>query len=138
MARYATNCMRYLDMRKIKYLEIDDYTLRISYSCDNIDNISVYVRFDKDGGNTVTLNAFQIANFGANSEKNLKGLIVCNALNQKLRWVKFYLDEESDLIAECDAIVDPETVGEECLSLILKIVHIVDESYPLIMKALWG
>ena len=138
MARYATNCMRYLDMRDIKYVELDDYTLRVTYSCENISDVSVYIRFDKGGSNTVTLQAFNIANFDGNSEKRFKGLVVCNALNQKLRWVKFYMDDDFDMVAECDAIVDAETVGEECFTLILKIVHLVDESYPAIMNALWG
>lgn len=64
MARYATNCMRYLDMREIRYSIIDDYTLRVSYSCENIDDVSVYVRFDKDGGNAVTFHAFLMISAG--------------------------------------------------------------------------
>lgn len=138
MARYSTNLMRYLDLRKIKYSVIDDYTLTVSYSCENIDSLSVVVFFDKDGANQVHLMASDIASFKGGAEKNLKGFITCNLLNSKVRWAKFYLDDDFDMVVDCDAIVDSDTVGEECTSLIMRIVNIVDEAYPTIMKALWA
>lgn len=138
MARYSTNLMRYLDFREIKYSVIDDYTLTVSYSCKNIDSLSVVVFFDKDGANQVHLMASDIASFKGGAEKNLKGLITCNLLNSKVRWAKFYLDDDFDVIVDCDAIVESDTVGEECTSLIMRIVNIVDEAYPTIMKALWA
>lgn len=138
MARYSTNLMRYLDLRGIKYSVVDDYTLTVSYSCENLNSLRVVVFFDKDGSNQVHLMASDIASFQGGTEKNLKGLITCNLLNSNVRWAKFYLDDDFDVVVDCDAIVDSDTVGEECASLIMRIVSIVDDAYPVIMKALWA
>ena len=60
----------------------------------------------------------------------------CNELNNKYRWVKFYLDDDSDVVAQIDAYVDDETCGGECLSLVRRMVNIVDGGYPTLMQAL--
>lgn len=59
-------------------------------------------------------------------------------LNQKFRWVKYCLSDKGGLSAEDDAVVDESSVGEECMQLVQRMVGIVDESYPVIMKTLWG
>ena len=67
-----------------------------------------------------------------------KGLITCNELNAKYRWVKFYLDKDKDVCVSLDAYIDEHTVGEECLNLVRRMINISDEAYPLFMKALWA
>ena len=62
----------------------------------------------------------------------------CNSLNQEYRWVRFYLDKDWDLICEADALLDPSSGGEECLSIVRRMVNIIDEAYPKFMKALWA
>ena len=138
MAYYKQNFMRYLDHRGIKYEDCDLYTVRVTWNCENINKIVVVVSFDEDGEGYVQLSAWAIANFTGNDEKLLKGLVVCNVLNEKFRWVKFFLDDDKDLNVKIDAVIDSETVGEECFSLMRRIINIVDEAYPLILKALWG
>lgn len=138
MARFCTNLMRYLDFRDIKYSVIDEYTLIVPYKCENLDLLRIVVSFDEDGSNQVHLMTSNIASFQGGNGRQLKGLLACNLLNSKVRWVKFYLDDDDNVIADCDAIVDSDTVGEECLSLIRRIVGIVDDAYPIIMKTLWA
>ncbi|MCD7748614.1 MAG: YbjN domain-containing protein [Oscillospiraceae bacterium] len=65
-------------------------------------------------------------------------MIACNALNMQYKWVKFYVDADGDVQAEDDAIVDSATVGTETMELVLRMAQIVDEAYPVIMKAVYG
>ena len=71
-------------------------------------------------------------------EKYEKGLMDCNALNQTYRWVKFYIDEDKDVIVQSDTFVDELTCGEECLILVKRMVSIIDEGYPTLMQKLWS
>ncbi|MCD7956036.1 MAG: YbjN domain-containing protein [Lachnospiraceae bacterium] len=65
-------------------------------------------------------------------------LIACNELNKKYKWVKFYVDEDGDITAEDDAIIDVATCGDECFELMIRMTQIVNESYPVVMKAIYG
>lgn len=128
---------KHMDDKGIKYRTVDERCVRISYNGDNISSVVVHVIFDKDGGHTVTFRDWEICSFKDDS-KYAKGLIVCNAMNAQYRWVKFYLDDDRDVVAQCDAVVDEDTVGKECMELVLRLVNIVDEAYPNFMKALWN
>ena len=70
--------------------------------------------------------------------KMAQALIVCNSLNVKYRWVKFCIDDDKDIRCEADAVVDLASCGEECMSIVNRIVSITDEAYPEIMRALWS
>ena len=48
------------------------------------------------------------------------------------------MDEEGGVVAACDAVVAPGTAGPVGMELILRGVDAVDESYPILMKALWS
>ena len=64
---------------------------------------------------------------------------VCNECNSKYRWVKFVWDEEAGKVTcQADAVVEPETVAEECYATVMRLAGIVDEAYPLFMKAVWA
>ncbi len=65
-------------------------------------------------------------------------LVVCNALNVQYRWLKFCVDDDNDIMVEDDAIVNPETAGEECFELLLRTVQILSEVKPSIMRAIYA
>ena len=136
MTNYKEACMAYLDAQGIKYQDRNDHVISVGYSCENIHSLDVYLFFDKDGDGLVQLSTWGFAKF---SEKNYaKGLISCNEMNSQYRWVKFYLDSDRDVFATIDARIDMQTVGEECYELIRRMVNIVDNAYPVFMKAVWG
>ena len=62
----------------------------------------------------------------------------CYTCNAKYRWVKFYIDDDNDICVRSDAILDEGTCGEECREIILRMIGIIDESYPVFMKARWA
>ena len=136
MASYKELFMSYMDCNGIKYTDVKENVVRVVYTGDNLKTIPIYVFFDADGDPLVSFKCWEIANF--KDEKMAGGVIACNLLNKKYRWVKFYLDDDSDVVAQIDAYVDEETCGSECLSLVKRMVNIIDEGYPTFMRAIWA
>jgi hypothetical protein len=136
MADFKAAFLHYMDQKEIKYTDVKENTVRVAYSGDNLKSIPIFVFFDKDGNNLIQFACWEIATF--NEDKYAAGLLTCNALNSKFRWVKFYLDSDQCVRAVLDAYVDLETVGEECTHIIQTMVGIIDEAYPDLMKALWS
>ncbi|MCD8192406.1 MAG: YbjN domain-containing protein [Oscillospiraceae bacterium] len=97
--------------------------------------IDVIVAFEED----CKYAAFRCFNF-AKAPKDRFGhaMIACNELNKKYKWVKFYLDDDGDVTAENDAILDAATCGEVCFELMIRMTQIVNEAYPVIMKAIYA
>ena len=127
---------RHLDEKNIKYSTPRDNAVRIGYDCENISSCAINVFFDKDGGHTIAFKCWDVGSFKDESRYS-KGLVLCNALNAKYRWAKFYLDDDSDIVVESDAIVNESTVGPVCMEIVLRLIRIIDESYPEFMKVRW-
>lgn len=98
-------------------------------------HIRINVLFDEDG-ESVQLVTSTIVSIP--TEKTAPALICCNNCNLRFRWVKFYIDDDNDLIAESDGIIAGDTVGEECLELLFRMVSICDDCYGDFMKAVWA
>lgn len=136
MTNYKKLFTTYLDSQGVKYSEAKDNVIRVPYTGDNLKTIPVFVFFDSDGEPLVCLKCWEIVRF--DGEKMAKGINVCNELNRKFRWVKFYIDSDGDVNAQIDAYIDEESCGSTCKSLVSRMVNIVDEGYPAFMKALWS
>lgn len=67
-----------------------------------------------------------------------QALMCCNELNKKVRWVKFYIDDDLDINIEDDAIVDEVTGGKEMFELVMRMAAIADDAYPQLNKAIWS
>jgi len=135
MQKYAKIFTQYMDANDIKYTVKRDNVVEVSYNAENKDSISFFVIFDEDNDPLVAFKCWSIENF---KNKEAAALVVCNVLNEEYRWVKFYLDKDKDMNASIDAMIDEETCGEECMSLVRRVVHIVDDAYPKIAKARWA
>lgn len=135
MANYKRLFMQHMDREGIKYTDQDDFVVKVVYTGDNLKSIPVFVFFDKDGDPLVQLKCWEIANF---KNKEAKAMIACNQVNKEWRWIKFYIDDDADIVAGCDAYIDEATCGSECLSLVRRMVNIVDDAYPTFGKALWS
>ena len=135
MANYKNLFMRYMDDQGIKYTDVKENVVKVVYTGDNLKTIPIFVFFDKDGDPLVTFKCWEIANF---KDKEAAGIIACNQLNNQYRWVTFYVDDDADVITQIDSYVSEETCGAVCMSLVKRMVNIIDESYPNIMHSLWG
>lgn len=135
--KYKEIVTAYLDSQGIKYLNSVDHPSRISllFNTDNIPQITVNVFFDEQDKPNVQFVGYDIVKF--NEENLIKGLKICNELNMEYRWLTFYINDTHSLVVNADALYNTENCGEISLSYILKMVNIVDQAYPKIMKNLW-
>ena len=134
MPNYVRLCVDYLRREGIKFEQLKDYVLKITYTGDNLNSIPIILSFDEDGDPMISCRCWNIANF---KNKEPAGILACNELNTKYRWVKYYIDKDSDVVAELDALIDEYSCGEFCLTLVRKMVNIIDDSYETFMKARW-
>ncbi len=98
---------------------------------------SYRVRFiSSDDDNDVSVRAYAIVS--VDSAKRSKVLEAINTVNDKYRYAKFVIDEDNDINVEYDFPVRSNNV-EKCASEILsRFVNIIDEAYPVIMRAVFG
>ena len=127
MANYKRMFMNYMDHEGIKYVDRDDFVVKVTYTGDNLKTIPVYVFFDEDGDPIVQFKCWEG-----------KGIFACNEMNKEYRWVKFSLDDDSDIVASIDAYISIESCGEECMALVRRVVNITDDAYPTFAKAMWS
>ncbi len=114
--------------------EILDGYFRVGWSIEGT-SIDVFFVIDDDDSHA-HLRGLNFVKIPENKyEKMFK---VVNALNDEYNWVKFIVDIEHETIAaRDDAVIHLDSCGEECYELMMRMVGIVQEAYPEIMKALW-
>lgn len=127
----------YLNKKDIKYTTYgsNNEIISIQYSGTNMSNITV-LYFFSTSTRDVAIRILDIARIP--EEKMELAYFSCCKLNEKYRWVKFYINSDNEMMAESDAIITPSSVGEVCYDLLQHMKSIVDESYPLIMKTVWS
>ena len=133
MANYVSEYLREMDRKGIKYMKLRDNVIRVSYSGDNLRTIPILVVFDGDGEHLVQFACAEIAAFKDNS-RYASAMMACNQINSRFRWVKFYLDDDRDIRAEADAIVESGCVGTSCIELVQRMVAVIDEAYDQLRK----
>ncbi|MBR6951111.1 MAG: YbjN domain-containing protein [Oscillospiraceae bacterium] len=137
MATYKEAFVAYLQKEGLKYTDIDERAVRMSWNADNVAaGLEILVIFDKENHNGVH---FMCTGFCKVPENKLGAmLIACNEANKQYRWFKFYVTDKQEIMAEDDAILDMANVGEECVELVARMVNVVDEAYPSFMKAIYA
>ncbi len=112
----------------------EDDCLRIIFPGKNAESIAVDIYFSETENNVVELICFGIAAFADDRLQN--GLVLCNELNRKNKWVKFCLDSDNDLLCKIDLFVKEGSCGEECICLARRMAGLVDDHYPDILQAM--
>lgn len=135
MTDYKRMYMDYMRQERIKFEDVRDHVIKVTYKGDHLSSIPIYVYFDEDGAPTVTVKCWNVTNVGSRTDV---GMETCNELNEKHSWVKFYVDKDSDVIAELDAYVHEQNCGFVCDALVKTMVNLVDTAYPRLVEALWG
>lgn len=130
----AQNFANYLSSKEIKYRLESENVLSTGFTESNT-SVTVKFVFGEDGED-VALRVFSIAKV---PENKLAGMAqVCSQLNLKYRWVRFYLDSDNEVTAAIDAVISAGTSNDVCFELLIRIIKIVNEAYPEIMKGLWS
>lgn len=65
-------------------------------------------------------------------------LKVVNECNRKYRYCKFVLDDDNDVNVEYDFLLRSENIGPMATEYFIRLMKIVENVYPLFMKALWS
>lgn len=133
----ALSFMNYLNKGDIKYSVLDSNKIAINFSGKNCSSIRTIFSFS-DENLDVSVHVASIAEVEKENErKQLVAHSLCNTLNSNMRWLKFYINSDNEIVAESDAIISPDTAGDVCTMLLMKTVEVVDSTYPVIMTSLW-
>lgn len=141
MLASVENFINTLEEKKIKFShyppqgERTTEVVKIDYSGKHGNDLSFTFFFDPTG-DTVNVKMFSICKVG--EEKLMNMYVTLNEINYEYRWIKMYMDNDNEVTASGDAIINPETAGEECFEILLRYLSILDDAYPRIMKALWA
>lgn len=71
-------------------------------------------------------------------DKYVDVVLACNQVNSTYRFLKFVVDEDNDVMAMADAILDPGSADEECFELLIRSLQIIKDAKPTIMKAIYA
>lgn len=74
----------------------------------------------------------------APEDKYADVLMVCNGMNAKYKWVKFYIDSDNDITLQDDAILNINNAGDETLELIVRMIDILKNTKPAFMRAIYS
>ena len=117
--------VRKLDEEKIKYdLHNEKPIIYIGYKGDNFESLTFTFIFDDDGL-SFALRVFSIEKFS--EEQLYDAYEFCNKMCYAYRWMRFYVDSDNEFTAALDAVINGETIGEECYELLGRAVSIVDD-----------
>lgn len=133
----ASSFMNYLNQGDIKYSVLGSNKIAINFSGKNCSSIRTIFSFS-DENLDVSVYVASIAEVEkGNERKQLVAHSLCNTLNSNMRWLKFYINSDNEIVAESDAIISPNTAGDVCTMLLMKTIEVVDSTYPVIMTSLW-
>ena len=91
--------------------------------------------FDQDG-HAFTMRVFRL--FAVPIDRKLQIMDVMNSVNKNYRWVKFFIDSESWMSVQSDAVVTGENAGDVAMELMIRAMRIIDETYPKFMHEIWA
>lgn len=98
-------------------------------------HVRIHVFFDMDGESAQVVTSPIVS---VPADKTAAVLLAVNSANTRFRWVKFYIDDDNDLIAEADAIISEPTGGEVLTELVGRTASIIDDVYADFMRAVWA
>lgn len=123
-----------LTYEPVRVLEDGDEMVQLGAKLDNT-FVQLIIFFDADE-DAVAIRCFDLVR--VSEEQYPKALMSCNALNDRMRWVKYCIDKERNVQAEVDAVIDDTNAGKVTMNLVLRMASIIDDAYPVINKAIWS
>ncbi|MBR0226296.1 MAG: YbjN domain-containing protein [Thermoguttaceae bacterium] len=127
----------YLLDKGVNFRDVDERRLRVGFRGENLKLIEIFIRFPEEEGHDFIITSFSIG-CSFTGELYNDGLELCNELNNEYRWVKFYLNDEHDVVAEFDAYIDENSCGPVVANAIRRMVSAMDKVYPRFMALRWG
>lgn len=98
---------------------------------------SYRIRFiSTDNDNDVAVRVYSLVSVEESKRANV--LTAINKLNRKYRFVKFNMDDDGDVNVEYDYLVNDPDPSASAMELIIRLVKIIDDTYPELMRAMWA
>lgn len=131
--------IRELERRQLKYdceeRESRSDVVSLKFTGENLPGSIIKV-FLGESGMDLTVACFSLVKVP--QPKRVEMLELLNEVMDNYRWLKLYLDSDSEVTSQVDAIVDDRIAGIVGAELILRTVNILDNIYPRIMKIMWS
>lgn len=139
MKKTTKNFLDCLEEKEIKYQceerEGKSDWVCVRFSGNNAPSVEVQLFFHEDEED-VALRSFSIVRVP--QAKTAGMLTLLNSLMEEYRWLRLYLDEDNEVTATIDAVISADTAGPVSFELLMRMVGIVDDIYPRLMKELWA
>lgn len=123
-----------LDLNHSEIIAKDD--LEMVYFGIDTKNVKSVRTMSIFGGPSVSVTCTEICKIP--DDKFADALLICNELNVKYRFAKFFIDNDNELVIQADGFLDPNSAGEETWALAKATLDKVDEAYGKLMKAIWA
>ena len=119
----------------IRFLDDEEKVARVGFNLDGT-TLEILVFFGDDNKDVHFVGREFVS---IPADKRDMVYVLCNKCNDNYRWIKFVWDEDDDcMTVRADAIIEPESCAEECYEIIMRMCGIVQEAYPMLMKAMWA
>ena len=135
MANMAAKLVsQYFESKDTKAAELREDVLRVGWGFKG-GSIEIFFAFDEEGTHV----HLEGMNFIKVPQEKYDAIYkVLNECNYTYKHVKFVLDtSDGQISARDDAIIQLDTCGPECFELMIRMVQIVEDAYPMFMKAMW-
>ena len=129
---------REFENKGIKYAfdeQEDSQIIRAGIPIENGPRIMVLF-IARDDDNDIAVRVFGLISQVKEPQKK-KLLDALNICNSKFRFYKFYIDADNDVNVEYDFRTEANNSGPMALEALVRISSILDEAYPIMMKALY-
>lgn len=119
---------------KIQFLDDEEKVAKVGFNLDGT-TLQILIFFGEDNRD-VHFEGRDFITIPADKREMIYHL--CNQCNSNFRWVTFVWNEEHEcMTVQADAIIEPSSCAEECYDIIMRMCGIVQEAYPIFMKAIW-
>jgi len=109
--------------------------IRLSTGTDSGAKIDFTI-FPSGEKSDVSMRVYGVVKVPENKSENL--MRVCNELNKKYRYVKFFVDSDRDVNVAYDITRNNGELGETVLEIMARFHNIINEAYPVLMRAIWA
>ena len=124
--------MRYMDLKDVKYTVFDEEDNIVYLAFGGDKETFVLVDFDEEG-NDASSARFVSQGFATVEKSKVPATLVkLNEINRQFRWVKFHMSDDGKISADCDAVLTPGTVGEECLEITIRMSNIIENALDML------
>ncbi len=128
---------RALTEEDLKFEHEDDQVTSLCFGGGDFSypHLRVLVIFDEDGEGVHLISTRFVQIPEGRADVVMR---ICNACNKRFRWIRFFIDNDGDLVCDADAVITEESCAKVCTELTWHMASIMDRAYPEFMKALWA